>query len=135
MQSCKSLNHDKSCNLKQNLGFKLHDIIKTKEQTVLISIKDAFEGEDMQTQYSILGYRSNPYFHEYKLAIEVDELGHANRNLSDEIERKKERQKELNCVFIRINLDEKNVNIHREINKIKRHIKKREMKDLKEENE
>ena len=40
---------DESCNLKRNLGFRLHDVINTKEQTVLPSIKDAFEGEDMQT--------------------------------------------------------------------------------------
>ena len=46
---------DESCNLKIILGFKLHDVINTKEQTVLKSIKDSFEGEDMQTQYSFLG--------------------------------------------------------------------------------
>ena len=39
----------------KNLGFRLHDIINTKEQTVLKSIKK-FEGEDMQAQYSVLGY-------------------------------------------------------------------------------
>ena len=39
---------DESCNLKRNLGFRLLDMINTKEQTVLKSIKDAFEGEDMQ---------------------------------------------------------------------------------------
>ena len=38
---------DESCNLKRNLGFKLHDVINTKKQTVLESIKNAFEGEDM----------------------------------------------------------------------------------------
>ena len=115
---------EESCNLKRNLGFKLHDVINTKEQTVLESIKNAFEGEDMQTQYSVLGYRIDIYFHKYKLAIEVDELGHADRNLSNEIERQKVLEKELDCVFIRINPDEKNFNISREINKIHRHIKK-----------
>ena len=39
-----------SCNPKTKLGFNLHDVINTKEQTVLKSIKDAFEGEDMQSQ-------------------------------------------------------------------------------------
>ena len=48
---------DESCNLKRNLGFILHDVINAKEQTVLESIKYAFEGENMQTQYSVLGYR------------------------------------------------------------------------------
>ena len=98
---------DESCNLKRNLGFKLHDVINTKEQTVLESIKNAFEGEDMQTQYSVLGYRIDLYFHKYKLPIEVDELGHADRNLSNEIERQKALEIELNCVFIRTNPDEK----------------------------
>ena len=40
---------DESCNLKRNLGFRLHNVINTKEQTVLPSTKDAFEGEDIQT--------------------------------------------------------------------------------------
>ena len=80
---------DKSCNLKRNLGFTLHDVINTKEQTVISAIKDAFEEENMQTQYSVLGCRIDLYFHEYKLAIEVDELGHTNRNINDEIERQK----------------------------------------------
>ena len=41
---------DESCNLKSNLGFTLHDVVNTKEQSVINSIKAAFEGEDMQTQ-------------------------------------------------------------------------------------
>ena len=89
-----------SSNLKRNLGFRLHDVINTKEQTVVESIKDAFEGEDMQTQYSVLGYRVDLYFHKHKLAIEVDELGHAERNLSHETERQKALEKELDCMLI-----------------------------------
>ena len=64
-----------------------NDMINTKEQTVISAIKDAFEGENMQTQYSVLGYRIDIYFHEYKLAIEVDELGHIDRNIDLEIQR------------------------------------------------
>ena len=80
---------DESCNFKRILGFTLHDVINTKEQTVINSIKDAFEGEDMQTQYSVLSYRINLYLHKYKLAIEVDELGHVDRNVNNEIERQR----------------------------------------------
>ena len=90
---------DESCNLKRNLGFRLHDVINTKEQTVINSIKDAFEGEDMQTQYSVLGYRIDLYFHKHKLAIEADELGHADRNLSNEIEKENALEKELDCDY------------------------------------
>ena len=121
---------DESCSFKRNLGFKLHDLINTKEQTVINSIKDAFEGEDMQTQYSVLGYRIDLYFHKYKLAIEVDELGHADRNINNEIERQKALERELNCVFIRINPDEIDFNILQAINEICRHIKNSSKKSL-----
>ena len=33
---------DESCNLKRNLGFRLHDVINIKEEIVINSIKDAF---------------------------------------------------------------------------------------------
>ena len=123
---------DESCSLKKNLGFNLHDVINTKEKTVLRSIKDAFEGEDMQTEYNstVISYRIDLYFHKHKLAIEVDELGHADRNLDNEIERQKPLERELNCVFIRINPDEKDFNIFKEINKMCRHIKKSTKKSL-----
>ena len=102
----------------KNLGFKLHDVINTKEQRIINSIKDVFEGENIGTQYSVLGYRIDLYFDEYKLAIEVDKLGHADRNINNEIERQKALEKELTCVFIRINRDEKDFNIFKEISKI-----------------
>ena len=40
---------DDSRKFKRKLGFTLHDVINTKEQTVISAIKDAFEGENMQT--------------------------------------------------------------------------------------
>ena len=43
---------------------------------MLESIIDAFEEENMQTQYSLLGYKFDICFHKYNLAIEVDEVGH-----------------------------------------------------------
>ena len=36
-----------SCKFKRYLGFKLHNVITCKEQTVLESIKDTFEGENI----------------------------------------------------------------------------------------
>ena len=41
---------DESCNFKRNLEFRLHDVTNTKEETVINSIKDAFEEENIQTQ-------------------------------------------------------------------------------------
>ena len=45
-------------------------------------------------------------------------------NIDYEIPRQKALERELNCVFIRINPDAKDFNIFKEINKIHRHIKK-----------
>ena len=33
----------------------------------------SFEGENMQTQYKVLNHRIDLYFHNYKLAIEINE--------------------------------------------------------------
>ena len=102
---------DKSCNLKRDLGFTLHYVINTKEQTVINSIKYTFEGEDMQTKNTVLGYRIDLYFHKCDLTIEVDELGHNDRNIDYEIQRQKALEKELDCIFIRINPDAIDFNI------------------------
>ena len=45
---------------------------------------DTFEGENMETQYSVLKYEIDLYLHEYKLAVEVDEKGHKDRNSEHE---------------------------------------------------
>ena len=49
----------------------------------------SFKGENMQTQDNILGYRIGLYFHNYKLAVEIDENGHSDRNIGGGIKRKK----------------------------------------------
>ena len=84
----------------------------------------------MQTQDSVLGYKNDLHFHEYKLAIEVNELGHNDRNKDYEIKRQKAIEKELGCVLIRINPDEENFNIFKAINEIHRHIKASTKKSL-----
>ena len=107
----------KTIKFTSKLGFNQYDIILTKEQSVLKSVMDAFEGENMQTQYRVLGYRTDLYFHDYKLA-EVDERDHKDRNIDHEIKRRKALVKELSCEFIRINSDEKYFKIFKTINKI-----------------
>ena len=51
----------------------------------------------MQTQYTVLSYRIDLYFHDYKLAIEIDENGHSNRTTDYEIKRQKAIEEELGC--------------------------------------
>ena len=84
----------------------------------------------MQTQYTIIGYWIDLYFHKYKLAIEVEELGHNDRNIDCEMQREKALERELNRVFIRINPDEQDFNIFKEINKIHRRIMKSSKESL-----
>ena len=71
------------------LGLKQYDVILIKEQWELTKIMISFKGENMQTQYNILGYRIGLYFHNYKLAVEIDENGYSNRNIGNGIKRKK----------------------------------------------
>ena len=70
----------KAIEFRSKLGFNQYDITLEKESSVLKSIMETFEGKNMETQYSVLNYRIDIYFHDYKLAIEVDERGHKDRN-------------------------------------------------------
>ena len=66
-----------------------------------MKIRCSFEGENMQTQFSVLGYRINLYFHDYKLAIKMDKNGHNDRNIDYEVKGQKPiQQDELGCEFI-----------------------------------
>ena len=58
------------------LGFKQYDVILTKEQSVLTKMMSSLEEENVQTQYNVLSSRVDLYFHDYKLAIEIDENGY-----------------------------------------------------------
>ena len=64
----------------------------------------SFELENMQTQYNVLGYRIDLYFHDCKLSVENDENGHSGRNIDQKINKQKQ-------------------NVFRAINEIFRHIK------------
>ena len=44
----------KSIEFRFKVGFNQYDVTLTKEQSVLKSLMDAFVGENMQTQYSVL---------------------------------------------------------------------------------
>ena len=85
------------------LGFNQLDKILSKEQSVISKITELFSNEKVLLQHSVLGYKIDLYFSEYKLAIEVDEKGHTDRDKRKEMERQEATEKELGCKFIRIN--------------------------------
>ena len=76
----------------------------------------------MQTQYTVIDCRIDLYFYEYKLAIEIDELDHNDRNADYEIKRQSEIEKKLNSVFIRTNPDAADFNMDRLKTQIYKHI-------------
>ena len=116
------LSDSKTIKFRTDLGFNQINLILKKEQSVIESIKDTFKGEDIRIQYTVLGYRIDLYFYEYKLAIEIDELGHNDRNTDYEIKRQREIEKELNCVFFKTNPDAADFNINKLNNQIFKHI-------------
>ena len=68
--------HDFRC----KLGFMLHGITMSKEELVTIKITKTFSNEKVLPEYSILDNQIDLYFLEHKLAIEVDEKEHTDRD-------------------------------------------------------
>ena len=89
-------------NFKAKLGFNQHDPIMTQEQSILSKVVTLFAAEKIILQHNVLGYRIDAYFPKYKLAIEVDEQGHNDRDIDYEVEIQKAIENKFGCEFIRI---------------------------------
>ena len=59
---------------------------------MLTKIISSFEGKNIQMQHNVLGYRIDLYFHDYKIAIEIDKNRNSDRNIDYEIKRQKAMQ-------------------------------------------
>ena len=127
----------KAVELKTKLGFNQVDPIMSKQESVGLRLKRTFLGEEIIEDFSALNYLIDFYFPKYKLAVEIDELGHADRDSVKENKRQTEIAKYLDCKFIRINPDKKDFSAYDglgEIYKFFDEFKKREIKNLKKEN-
>ena len=82
-------------------------MINTKQETKIGSIKEVFGGENIQSESRVLNYKIHLYFHEYKLAIEVDEFGQSYRNAGFEKERPTEIGKSLGLHLLKLTLMKK----------------------------
>ena len=91
------------------LEFKQYDIILRTE--LLTKIMSSFAGETTQTQYNVLNCRIDLCFHEYKLAIKIDENRNSDRNIDYKINRQQVIEQELGSKFIRINPDKEELDI------------------------
>ena len=106
---------------KTKLGFTPHDLIITKEQSVLTKTMKVFVNEEILLWHSALSYRLDLYFPRYRLAIQVDEKGQKDRNKYKEAEKKGHKQ-HLDCKLIRVSSGEKDFDIYVEIGKIYNHV-------------
>ena len=70
-------------------------VILTEEHSVLTKIISSFESENIQTHYNALSYMTDLYFHDYKLAIEIYENEHRDRNIDYEVKKQKTIEEEL----------------------------------------
>ena len=75
-------------------------------------------------------YRTEFYFQDYKLAIEIYKNGQSDRNIDYEIKIQKSIEQELGCNFIRIDRDKEDFNILRAINEVFRQIRQVPKKTL-----
>ena len=108
----------------------------TKEQQTLSSIRNVFNTEKFEDQYKIGAYYLDLYFSEYKIVIECDENGHADRKPWKERERMNYVNKKLgidDSYWIRFNPNEEDFDISRVIGRIYRKIDEIKIKYLKEE--
>jgi len=110
----------------------------SKEQQSISGIANTFKTEKIEDQFKVGPYYLDMYFPEYKIVIECDENGHADRKPCDERARMDYVNKELGIKdvnWIRYNPDEFGFDIHRvsgmiynRINAIKEEKYKRESK-------
>ena len=111
-------------NFRTRSGFNQNDPIMTQEQSILPKVKAIFAVEEIILQHNVLGCRIDAYFPKYKLAIEIDEQEHNDRDIAYETERQKAIEKKLGCEFNRINPVKESFNIFVEIGKIQNYITK-----------
>ena len=96
----------------------------TKQQSIGLRLRKLFPNEDIIEDFSALYYLIDYYFPKRKLALEVNELGHKDR---DQIKENKEQKDE----FIRINPDEKDFSAYDELGKVQKFIDKSQEKQNK----
>ena len=112
---------------RSDLGFNQINLILKKEQSVVILLFQAFSAKKIKLQHKALEnerVRTDMYFSEHKLVVEIDEKGHT-AGIQIKI---KER---LNCKFHRINPDVESFDIFLEISKIQNYITQSNKEKLK----
>ena len=102
----------KAGELKIKLGFNQLDPMMNKQQATDVRLRKFFSNKETIEDFSALNYLIDFYFPKYKLAIEVDELGHKDRDQAKENKRQNNLKEYFDYKFIRINPDEENFYVY-----------------------
>ena len=103
---------------------------------ILVKIIKKIQVDKNGQQYIL--FRIDIFFTKYCLAVEIDEKGHTDRDLTFEQKRQEALEKKLNCTFIRINTSKENFDVDYEASRIQMFIsqfKDNKNKELKDETE
>ena len=76
--------------------------------------------DDNGQQYIL--FRIDIYFTKYCVAVEIDEKGHTDRDLTFKQKRQEALEKKLNCTFIRINTSKENYDVDYKASRIQTFI-------------
>ena len=118
----------------QMLNINLDVIYSSDEAHFITILEESFSECKIHKQFSIDRYRIDMYFIQYKIALEIDENNHVNRDIIYEEERELFITNKLKCVFIRFNPNEKLFNIGKIIFKIREYIKNYQIDKEEEDN-
>ena len=80
----------KAGEFKSTLGFNQLDRIMTMQQSIGLRLRKLFPNKEIIEYFSALNYQIDYYFPKCKLAIEVDERGHKDRDQTKENKRQKD---------------------------------------------
>ena len=98
-----------------------------KESQIGTAITEAFEEINIVPQYKVISwdttYYIDYYMPDHKLAIEMDEFGHDDRDSEYEADRQDYIENKLKCKFIRCNPDDPKFNIFQFIYKLRMLLK------------
>ena len=96
----------------------------TKQQSIGLKIKKTFPNKEIIEDFYVkeFDYMIDFYLPKRKPAVAVDALGHKDRKPNKENKRQNELEEYLGCTFIRINPDEKDLNVYDGLGKIQTFI-------------
>ena len=106
---------------RSDLGFNQTNLMLKNKQSVIIPLSKTFSAEKIKLQRNALKnekVRTEMYFPEHKLVVEIDGKGHTDRNQNEENKRQIKIEEDLNCKFHRVNTDVEGFDIFLEISKI-----------------